>query len=307
MNELVAQVREFNRDWTRLIGALDYAHRLGTPHSLPEARVLYELARRDVTAVLRLRQDLDMDAGQLSRLLTRAEAAGLVRREADPADSRRQLIRLTGRGRSAAALLDDRAAEATGVLLGTLTPPEQERLAAALRTVAHLLGRGERPRSFHLRAPAPGDLGWVVQRHGALYSAAYGWNASFEALVAEVVAQYAGAHDPAREAAWIAEYDGAPVGSVFCVADPGDPRTARLRLLLVEPHARGLGIGGALVSACVRFAREAGYRRMTLWTNDVLSSARRIYEAAGFTLTGSEPHTRFGPPETGQHWQLPLP
>ncbi len=146
----------------------------------------------------------------------------------------------------------------------------------------------------------------MIQRHGALYAAEYGWNASFEALVAEVVAQYAGAHDPAREAAWIAEHDADPAGSVFCVADPDDPRTARLRLLLVEPHARGLGIGRALVSACVTFAREAGYRRMVLWTNDVLGSARRIYEAAGFTLTDSAPHTRFGPRETGQHWELPL-
>ncbi|MDT0344632.1 bifunctional helix-turn-helix transcriptional regulator/GNAT family N-acetyltransferase [Streptomyces litchfieldiae] len=306
MNEIVARLRAFNRDYTRLIGALDYEHRLGTPHSLPEARVLYELARRERTPVTTLRQDLDMDPGQLSRLLTRAEQAGLVRRERDPDDSRRQLVRPTGAGRAAADLLDTRSTAATAALVEKLSPAERAHLDAALRTVSRLLGLTARPETFRLRAPGPGDLGWVIQRHGALYTAEYGWNAAFEALVAEVVARYAADHDPAREGAWIAEHDGEPVGSVFCVAEPGDPGTARLRLLLVEPHARGLGAGRALVARCVDFARETGHRRLVLWTNDVLTSARRIYEAAGFVLTRTRPHEMFGRPETGQEWELDL-
>ncbi|WP_049571126.1 bifunctional helix-turn-helix transcriptional regulator/GNAT family N-acetyltransferase [Streptomyces sp. SBT349] len=305
-NETVARVREFNRDYTRLIGALDYEHRLGTPHSLPEARVLYELALAERTPVARLRRDLDMDPGQLSRLLARAEGEGLVSRERDPADSRRQLVRLTGAGREAAALLDTRSAAAIGALVETLSEGDRARLIAALTTVERLLGRSPTPAAFRLRPPGPGDLGWVIQRHGALYPAEYGWNDAFEALVADVVARYARHHDPAREVVWIAEHDGAPVGSVFCVAEEDAPKTARLRLLLVEPHARGLGIGRALVTACVRFAEEAGYREMVLWTNDVLTSARRLYQEAGFTLESSAPHTLFGREETGQTWRLTL-
>ncbi|RKN12182.1 helix-turn-helix domain-containing GNAT family N-acetyltransferase [Streptomyces radicis] len=306
VGETVARVREFNRDYTRLIGALDYEHRLGTPHSLPEARVLYELARGESTPVGALRRRLDMDPGQLSRLLARAERAGLVSRERDPDDSRRQLVRLTGEGRGAADLLETRSAAAVGALVERLSPAERARLTAALTTVERLLDRapGPRPASFTLREPGPGELGWVIQRHGVLYPAEYGWNDAFEVLVAEVVARYARAHDPARERAWIAEHEGEPVGSVFCVAD--SPDTARLRLLLVEPGARGLGIGRALVAECVRFAREAGYVRMVLWTNAVLTGARRLYEAEGFGLASGERHRMFGPEETGEEWVLSL-
>ncbi|RBM19860.1 helix-turn-helix domain-containing GNAT family N-acetyltransferase [Streptomyces sp. PT12] len=307
VGETVARVREFNRDYTRLIGALDYEHRLGTPHSLPEARVLYELARGESTPVGALRRRLDMDPGQLSRLLARAESAGLVSRERDPGDSRRQLVRLTGEGRSAADLLETRSAAAVGALVERLSPAERARLTSALTTVERLLDRARpRPEAFTLREPGPGELGWVIQRHGVLYPAEYGWNGAFEALVAEVVARYARAHDPARERAWIAERDGEPVGSVFCVAEQNAPDTARLRLLLVEPDARGLGIGRALVAACVRFAREAGYARMALWTNATLTSARRLYEAEGFALASSERHRMFGREETGEEWTLSL-
>ncbi|RMI41651.1 bifunctional helix-turn-helix transcriptional regulator/GNAT family N-acetyltransferase [Streptomyces triticirhizae] len=304
--ELVRSLREFSREYTRLIGALDYRHRLGTPHSLPEARVLYELAAGRRVPVAALRERLDMDAGQLSRLLSRAEARGLVGRESDPADSRRQLVGLSGAGREAARLLDRRAREATGALVRDLSAAERERLGAALRVVTLLLGLRRRPTGHLLRPPEPGELGWVIQRHGALYTAEYGWNAAFEALVADVVATFAREHDAAREAAWIAEWDGEPVGSILCVAEPDDAETARLRLLLVEPHARGLGIGGALVARCLDFARGVGYRRMVLWTNECLASARRLYQAAGFTLTDSAPHTLFGPRETGQTWSLDL-
>jgi DNA-binding MarR family transcriptional regulator/GNAT superfamily N-acetyltransferase len=307
--DAVQEIRSFNRDYTRLIGALDYEHRLGTPYSLPEARVLYELARRELTPVTELRRELDMDPGQLSRLLTRAEAAGLIERERDPADSRRQLIRLTNSGSDAAELLDTRSRETIGALVEKLSGADRDRLLAALRTTGALLGCRPRPTEFRLRPPGPGELGWVVQRHGALYAAEYGWGREFETLVAGVIADYARAHDPAREAGWIAEADGEPVGCVFCV-DEGcgedGVRTARLRLLLVEPHARGLGIGAALVRECVRFARDAGYWRVVLWTNDVLTSARRRYENVGFRLTGSRRHTTFGRPETGQDWRLDL-
>ncbi|WP_062211814.1 helix-turn-helix domain-containing GNAT family N-acetyltransferase [Streptomyces sp. NBRC 109706] len=305
--EVVGALREFNRDYTRLIGALDYRHRLGTPYSLPEARVLYELAAGRRMPVASLRERLDMDAGQLSRLLSRAEAAGLLVRERDTADGRRQLIALSGTGREAAALLDRRSEEVTGALVRRLSPAEQARLRAAVRSLARLLGLAPRPAADpRLRPPAPGELGWVVQRHGALYAAEYGWNGAFEALVAEVVARYARHGDPAAEAAWIAEWEGEPVGSVLCVADESGSTTARLRLLLVEPHARGLGIGAALTARCVEFARAAGYDRLTLWTNESLGHARRIYRAAGFTLTDSAPHTDFGRPEIGQNWTLDL-
>ncbi|MBL1066688.1 helix-turn-helix domain-containing GNAT family N-acetyltransferase [Streptomyces sp. 7-21] len=312
--DAVERVREFNRGYTRLIGALDYEHRLGTPYSLPQARVLYELARYEETPLARLRGDLGMDPGQLSRLLSQAEADGLVTRRRDPGDSRRQIVRLTPAGREAAALLERRSQEATGALLDPLSDADRTRLLAALRTVSSLLGLTPRPTSFRLRPPGPGDLGWVIQRHGALYTAEYGWNEAFEALVADVVARYARHRDPAREAAWIAELAGEPVGCVFCVAEEPagkeengqESPTARLRLLLVEPHARGLGIGRALAEECVAFARRAGYRRVVLWTNEVLASARRIYQDLGFTLTASAPHERFGRPETGQDWELVL-
>jgi DNA-binding MarR family transcriptional regulator/GNAT superfamily N-acetyltransferase len=350
-DEVVRTIRAFNRDYTRLIGALDYEHRLGTPHSLPEARVLYELAQRERTAVTALRQDLDMDPGQLSRLLARLAEQRLIARERDAHDTRRQLVRLTSCGRAAAELLDTRSREAIGTLVGGLLPREVERLLVALRTVRRLLGGGATSGEYTLRPPGPGDLGWVIERHGALYAEQYGWNSRFETLVAEVVAEYARTRDPAREAAWIAWMDGERVGSVFCVGEDGGGAagdvsgdvaasavddvadgvadsaandvadgatdgavsgvggggaTARLRLLLVEPHARGRGIGAHLVSTCLAFARAVGYTRMVLWTNDVLTSARPLYEQAGFHLDSEHPHTMFGPPVRGQNWSLPL-
>jgi DNA-binding MarR family transcriptional regulator/GNAT superfamily N-acetyltransferase len=312
----VRLIREFNRGYTRIIGALDYEHRLGTPYSLPQARVLYELAQHPRTPLGELRRRLEIDPGQLSRLLARAEEDGLLTRERDQADSRRQLVRLTGTGREAAALLERRSKETTGALVERLSAAQRERLLAALATVSGLLRlTPERPADeegapFRLRPPLPGELGWVVQRHGALYTVEYGWSEAFEAMVADVVARYAGNHDPKREAVWIAELDGSPVGSVLCVDEAREHEvevpTARLRLLLVEPRARGLGIGNALVAECVRFARQAGYERMVLWTNDALTSARKIYQAAGFTLAASAPHTLFGRRETGQDWELDL-
>jgi DNA-binding MarR family transcriptional regulator/GNAT superfamily N-acetyltransferase len=299
----VAAVREFNRFYTGVIGLLREGL-LGTPYSLTEARVLFELARDDAVEGAHLRRWLDIDAGYLSRLLARFEADGLVSRTRSPADGRRQVIGLTGPGRAVQADLDARSAGQIRALLAGLTPDGRRRLTAAMASIREIIGPAPPPAAFVLRPPVPGDLGWVVQRHGALYAAEYGWDASFEALVARIVADYAARDDRRRESAWIAELGGEPAGCVFCMRKTD--ATAQLRLLLVEPRARGLGVGGRLVAECVSFARRAGYREMVLWTNDVLHAARRIYQRAGFRLAGSEPHHSFGHDLVGQDWRLPL-
>jgi DNA-binding MarR family transcriptional regulator len=304
----VASVRAFNRFYTGRIGALREGLGLdGSGYGLTEARILYELAQRDVTEVADLRAALGVDAGYLSRLLTRLERDGLLERRRSEADGRRQHTHLTEKGAAAFARLDALAAADAGALLDRLDDEEQRRLVAAMETIRAALEPADpAPRAFVLRPPAPGDLGWIVQRHGALYASEYGWNVEMEGLVAGVVADYAAANDPAREAVWIAEVDGERAGCVMCVASPDDPRVARLRLLLVEPRARGLGLGGRLVDECVRFARSARYEELTLWTNDVLADARRIYERAGFVLTRSRPHRSFGHDLVGQDWTLKL-
>jgi DNA-binding MarR family transcriptional regulator/GNAT superfamily N-acetyltransferase len=299
----VAAIRAFNRFYTARIGALRDGL-LATAHPLPEARVLYELGQRGTTDAGDLRRSLELDAGYLSRLLARLEQQGLLARERSRDDARRQVVALTPAGRDAYATLDARSAAEIGTLLDGLADGDRARLRAAMDTVRDVLDGAPRPAPFALRAPRPGDYGWVVQRHGALYAEEYGWNETFEALVAGLVADYAQDHDPAREAAWIAEVAGRPVGSIFCVRR--DARTAKLRMLLVEPSARGLGVGAALVDQCVRFAREAGYAELVLWTNDVLTGARRLYERAGFTLVASGPHRAFGHDLVGEDWALPL-
>lgn len=301
--ETVTQVRAFNRFYTRVIGLLQ-AGLVGSPYSLTEARVLYELAQQDEVEVADLRRDLDLDAGYLSRILTRFEADGLAVRTPSAGDARRQVVRLTEAGAAAFAVLDDEQARAIEELLAPLSDEQRARLVAAMGTVRQLLGSPERPRSVVLRPPEPGDLGWVVARHGALYAAEFGWDASFEALVARIVADYAERHDPGREAAWIAEIDGERVGCAFCVAE--NAATARLRLLLVEPSARGLGVGSRLVEQCLRFARRTGYSRITLWTVDVLAAARRIYEQAGFRLDDQAPQHSFGHDFVSQNWSRDL-
>ncbi|WP_328677744.1 helix-turn-helix domain-containing GNAT family N-acetyltransferase [Streptomyces sp. NBC_00322] len=303
----IQEIRAFNRFYTNLIGALDYSKHLYTPYTLTESRVLYELAHSPRTDAADLRAELSLDAGYLSRLLAKFERDGLVGRAPSEVDSRRQRITLTERGREAAALLDERSREAVGALLANVPADERPRLVEAMRTVREILGR---ERAAHregpvLREPGPGDLGWVVQRHGALYAAEYGWNADFEGLVARIVADFAQDHDPHLERVWIAELDGRPVGSVMCVRDDA-PATARLRLLLVEPDARGHGLGDLLVRTVVDFARDVGYRDLVLWTNDVLAGARRIYQRAGFTLVAEKPHRSYGADLVGQDWRLPL-
>jgi DNA-binding MarR family transcriptional regulator/GNAT superfamily N-acetyltransferase len=300
----VAALRAFTRSYTALLGVLDEGL-LHSPYSVTEARVIFELAQRELTHVADLRRDLGIDAGYMSRITARLEADGLVRRERSEADARRQVLRLTEQGRVVFDMLDAGAAEQATQLLAGMPDPVQRRVVAAMDTIRAAFADGATsPSTVVLRAPEPGDLGWVVARHGVLYAAEYGWDETFEGLVARIVGDFAADHDPRREAAWVAEIDGEPVGCVFCVA--ADEATAQLRLLLVEPTARGRGVGRRLVDECVRFARRTGYRSIVLWTNDVLVSARRIYEAAGFALADEDPHHSFGHDLVGQHWSLEL-
>ncbi|MFE4664022.1 GNAT family N-acetyltransferase [Streptomyces sp. NPDC056716] len=303
----VQDIRSFNRFYTHLIGALDYGRHTYAPYTLTESRVLYELAHAPHVDAADLRTQLHLDAGYLSRILNKFEQDGLIERGPGEQDSRRRRIGLTAGGRSAAGLLEERARGAVGALLATVPAADRPRLSDALRTVRTLLGDGRapRPEDVVLRAPVPGDLGWIVQRNAALYTAEYGWNGDYEGLVARIVADFAADHDPRLERVWIAELDGRPVGCVLCVRD-GAPATARLRLLLVEPDARGLGIGDLLVTAVTDFARAAGYRDLVLWTNDILTAARRIYQRHGFVLVAEEPHRSFGKELVGQDWRLEL-
>jgi DNA-binding MarR family transcriptional regulator/GNAT superfamily N-acetyltransferase len=299
----VAAVRGFNRFYTNVIGLLRGKY-LDTPYSLTEGRLLFELAQRDASEVSDLRRTVDIDPGYLSRILARFESDGLIARQRSAADGRRQIIRLTGAGREVVSGLDARSAEQTRGMLASLRDEDRRRLLDAMRAITETLTGTPRPRGYLLRAPRPGDIGWVVQRNGAVYAEEYGFDDSYEALVARIVADYVDHRDPQAEAAWIAEVDGAPAGCVFCVRE--NATTARLRLLLVEPWARGLGIGARLVDEVLRFARQAGYTHITLWTNDVLADARRIYQRAGFTLDDESRHHSFGKDLTSQNWSRPL-
>jgi DNA-binding MarR family transcriptional regulator/N-acetylglutamate synthase-like GNAT family acetyltransferase len=301
----VRAVRAFNRFWTQQIGVLR-ARLLDTPYSLTEARVLFELAQAKRTDLADLRRELGLDAGYLSRIVARLKGDGLVTAERSPDDGRRQVVRLTTQGRAVFHDMDERSSEVTAGMLGDLREAERRRLVAAMATIEATLAPPATapPRAWVLREPLAGELGWIVARHGAVYAAEYGWDQTFEAMVARVVADFGERRDPERERAWIAEVDGAPAGCVMCVRYDHD--TAQLRVLLVEPAARGLGIGKRLVDECIRFAREAGYRSMLLWTNSVLESARRIYEAAGFTLVDEGRHDAYGHDVVDQAWRLDL-
>lgn len=299
----IDDVRTFNRFYTQIIGVLDEGL-LETPYSLTEARVIFELAQQSDTDVTSLRRLLGLDAGYLSRILTRFENDGLVTRQRAAADGRRQVVRLTGAGQAAYEMLNSRSATEISTLLDPLTEDSQRRVLAAMAAIRDVLGDVPRRPGFVLRPLQPGDLGWVVHRHGVLYADDYAWDETFEALVARIVADYVDHRDVARESAWIAESAGEPVGCVFCVGK--DDETAQLRLLLVESTARGMGVGTALVDECLRFAQKAGYRRIVLWTNSVLDAARRIYERTGFQLENEEPHRSFGHDLVGQYWSRDL-
>ena len=299
----ISAVRAFNRFYTRQLGLLGQ-RLLESPFSLSEARVLYELSRRDSVAAKEIGAELDLDPGYLSRIVQKFADEGLISRKPLPEDRRQQQLNLTAKGRQAFARLDRSSQEEVARTLRRMSEGEQRRLTAAMATVESLLGSPSPRASATLREPRPGDMGWVVQSHGERYAGEYGFDSSFEALVAEIAAQFLRSFDASRERCWIAELDGAPVGSVFLVRH--DDEIAKLRLLLVEPAGRGLGLGKRLVGECIGFARACGYRKITLWTQSILTAARKIYQDAGFVLVASEPHRSFGQNLIGETWEMRL-
>ena len=304
MPALVDRVRAFNRGWTEVLGLLDEGL-LATEHTLAEARVIFELAQRPSWERLELRRRLGMDASFLTRVLTRLEAKGLVESTPSPTDGRALDLALTDAGRAAYAELDARSAAQIAALVSGLSDEQRRTVAEAMTVITALIRPGAGDRADR-RSGASGRATWAGSSSATAPSTptSYGWDGDFEALVARIVADYHAGFRPGRESAWIAEVDGARAGCIFCCQR--DASTAQLRILLVEPWARGLGIGSRLVEACTSFAAEAGYDTIVLWTNDVLVSARRIYEAAGFRLVDEERHHSFGHDLVGQHWELAL-
>jgi len=301
-------VRRFNRFYTRQIGLLQEGL-LDTSFSLTEARVLYELAHRDQTTAAALGDDLGLDAGYLSRILSSFERRTLMEKTPSERDRRQSLLTMTKQGRKAFAPLEARSSGQVAAMLGTLPEAGQRRLISAMQTVQSLLGAplesaGANSAPYLLRPHQPGDIGWVVHRHGALYAQEYGYDENFEALVAEIVAKFIHYYNATRERCWIAEREGERVGSVFLVAQ--SKSVAKLRLLLVEPSARGLGIGARLVAECIRFARQAGYKKIVLWTQSELDAARHVYKKAGFRVIEKNRHHSFGKDLTAETWELSL-
>jgi DNA-binding MarR family transcriptional regulator/GNAT superfamily N-acetyltransferase len=300
----IAAMRAFNRFYTRKLGVLDQ-HLLKSPFSLSEARVLYELAHRDDLAAKEIGIELGLDPGYLSRIVQSFDEDGLITRTPSPADRRQYRLSLTAKGRQAFAGLDRSSHDEIADMLAALPRGDGQRLIEAMAGIERLLGAtGVSPPPAILRDPRPGDMGWVVQSHGALYASEYGFDASFEGLVAEIAAKYLASFDASRERCWIADIDGAPVGSVFLVRHSDD--VAKLRLLLVDPAGRGQGLGTRLVAECVGFARACGYRKITLWTQSILVAARSIYQDAGFALVATEPHRSFGQSLIGETWEREL-
>lgn len=301
---LIERIRGFNRFYTKRIGLLREQF-LKTPFSLTQARVLFELGRNPGIRAAGLVNDLGLDPGYLSRLLKNFETSGLIRRSGSTDDRRVSHVSLTAKGRAAFKRLDAASRAEIGEMLTAMNGSQQERLAAGMTVVRQLLDLPKRPApGFTLRKHQPGDIGWVVARHGELYAEEYGFDSSFEGLVAEIAGAFLRNLDPKRERCWIAEREGERLGCVFLVGQ--SKRIGKLRLLLVEPSARGLGIGRQLVGECIAFARLRGYRKITLWTNDILHAARKIYERAGFRLVREEKHHSFGHDLVGQFWELDL-
>jgi DNA-binding MarR family transcriptional regulator/GNAT superfamily N-acetyltransferase len=302
---MIDEVRAFNRFYTRQIGVIS-ERLLDSPFSLAEMRVLYELAHRDTPTATELARDLGLDAGYLSRILRRFEARRYVARTPAPDDRRHSRLRLTAKGRAAFAPLERRTRDAVGAMIGHLGGPHRQQLVSAMGTITRLLDR-ERPAETApclLRPHRPGDMGWVIQRHGELYAREWGYSPAFEALVARICADFLDRFDPSGERCWIAEREGVPVGSAFVVRK--SKTVAKLRLLIVDPAARGLGLGGRLVDECIRFARDAGYRTLTLWTHGQLDAARRIYQRAGFRCVAAQPGHSFGRTLVDETWVLRL-
>ena len=303
MENTIAAVRRFNRNYTKWTGLLD-EHLLDSPFGLTEARVLYELAARKVTTASDLIAGLGLDPGYLSRILKGFAKSGYITRERLPADGRQVQIGLSKKGEAAFRRLDEKSARAVGKLLDGLPRPERERLVASMALIEGLLGKVQGAEEVVLRPPQVGDFGWIVHRQAALYAQEYGWNGEFEALLIEITGKFIHNFKPEREKCWVADKGGRIEGAVFVVEDDAD--TAKLRMLYVEPEARGSGLGARLVDEVIAFARGAGYRRLTLWTNDNLAAARRLYQKAGFRLVSEERHESFGHQLTGQFWELLL-
>ena len=300
----IAAVRAFNRFYTRKLGVLDQQI-AKSPFSLSEARVLYELAHRQDLSAKEIGAELGLDAGYLSRIVQNFDEGGLITREPLPSDRRQYRLALTARGRQAFARLERSTNDDVAALLEGLPTSGKERLIGAMADIERLLGdSGAAARPATLREPHPGDMGWVVQSHGALYAREYGFDSSFEGLVAEIAAKFLSSFDASRERCWIADIDGTQVGSIFLVRHTDD--VAKLRLLLVDPAGRGQGLGHRLVGECVVFARACGYRKITLWTQSILVAARKIYQQAGFKLVATEPHRSFGQDLLGETWELEL-
>lgn len=304
LSEHVAAIRRFSRFYTREIGVL-HEGLLGGPLSLTESRIVYDLAQSGPWTATRLGTELRLDAGYLSRLLRGLEAQGLIERRPSETDGRQTLLSLTPEGQQMFASIDARSRDEVGVMLARLPWPDRQRLVDALTTAERLLGKPPTtPPPYRLRSPQPGDMGWVVHRHAALYTQEYGWDSSFEALVAEIAAQFIKNFDPTAERCWIAEREGTVVGSAFLVRQ--SETTGKLRLVYVEPSARGLGIGRRMVEECINQARLFGYQRLTLSTHSILTAARNIYRRAGFQLMESERHHSFGHDLVGETWELML-
>ena len=300
----IAAVRAFNRFYTRKLGVLDQ-QLLRSPFSLSEARVLYELAQRGNVAAKEIGIELGLDPGYLSRIIQKFDEDGLITRKPLASDRRQYQLGLTAKGRQAFARLERSSQDDVAAMLAALPPGGASRLTEAMSAIERLLGAPHTPpQPAILRDPRPGDMGWVVQSHGALYAREYGFDSSFEALVAEISAKFLASFDASRERCWIADLDGVPVGSIFLVRQSDD--VAKLRLLLVDPAGRGQGLGRRLVGECISFARACGYRKITLWTQSILLTARKIYQDAGFVLAATEPHRSFGQSLIGETWELEL-
>jgi DNA-binding MarR family transcriptional regulator/GNAT superfamily N-acetyltransferase len=300
----IAAVRGFSRFYTRKLGIIEPRF-LDSPWTLQQARIIYEIAARKRCTATDLVRALGLDAGFLSRTLRDLQRRQIVARRTSKADARASELALTAKGRKAFAELDGRSRSAVAALLGKLDTRERATVVGAMATIEHMLEpQGERQPGFLLRSHRPGDIGWIVSRHGAVYAQEYGWDISFEALAAEIAAQFIRTYEPTREHCWIAEVGGEPAGSVFLVR--ASDEVAKIRLLLVERKARGLGIGRALTEQCIRFARDAGYSSITLWTQSILLAARGIYQRAGFRRVGEEKHHSFGVDLVGETWEMKL-
>jgi DNA-binding MarR family transcriptional regulator/N-acetylglutamate synthase-like GNAT family acetyltransferase len=302
--EHIKAIRHFNRFFTRQIGVLREGL-LHSPYSLTEARIIFELANRENLTASDLGRELGLDAGYLSRILNKFARQNLIEKKPSDSDGRQRLINLTTEGQEAFSLLDSRSNDEISEMLDELSESDRMRLVDAMHTIEGILNHGLKyAESFYLRHHEAGDMGWVIQQHGTLYKQEYNWGESFEALVGQICVDFINTYNPEKERCWIAEMQGERVGSIFCVKKSDE--VAKLRLLLVDPKARGWGLGTRLVEECIRFARQAGYQKVTLWTNDILVEARHIYEKKGFQLVEEESHHSFGHDLIGQNWDLML-